>query len=55
MNIAEQKYTEVWKRFRTYLIKSDYTCSLSNFYRLTGTNYHGMGVWLVDTNSASPR
>lgn len=50
MNIAEQKYTEVWERFRTYLIKSDYTCSLSNFCRLTGTNYHGMGVWLSRHN-----
>mgnify|MGYP003412110173 FL=1 len=50
MNIAEQKYTEVWERFRTYLIKSDYTSSLSNFCRLTGTNYHGMGVWLSRHN-----
>ena len=50
MNIAEQKYTEVWERFRTYLIKSDDTCSLSNFCRLTGTNYHGMGVWLSRHN-----
>ena len=50
MDIAEQRYTDVWERFRTYLIKSDYTCSLSNFCRLTGTNYHGMGVWLSRHN-----
>lgn len=46
MDIAEHRYTRVWKRFRTYLIKSDYTCSLSEFCRLTGTNYNGMGIWL---------
>ena len=50
MDIAEQRYTDVWKRFRTYLIKSDYTCSLSEFCRLTGTNYNGMGVWLSRHN-----
>lgn len=50
MDIAEQRYTDVWERFRIYLIKSDYTCSLSNFCRLTGTNYHGMGVWLSRHN-----
>lgn len=46
MDIAEQRYTSVWKRFRTYLIKSDYSCSLSKFCRLTGTNYNGMCHWL---------
>ena len=37
----------VWKRFRTHLIKSDYSCSLSDFCRLTGTSYSGMGHWLM--------
>ena len=46
MYLAEQRYTSVWKRFRTYLIKSDYSCSLSKFCRLTGTNYNGMCHWL---------
>lgn len=37
----------VWKRFRTHLITSDYSCSLSSFCRLTGTNYKGMCLWLM--------
>lgn len=46
MDIAEHRYMAVWKRFRSYLIKSDYSCSLSEFCRFTGTNYNGMGIWL---------
>lgn len=46
MDIADQRYSNVWSRFRAYLIKSDYSCSLSSFCRLTGTNYNGMCHWL---------
>ena len=47
MEIAEHRYMTLWKRFRTHLIKSDYSCSLSDFCRLTGTSYSGMGHWLM--------
>lgn len=47
MEIAEHRYMTVWKRFRTHLIKSDYSCSLAEFCRLTGTNYNGMCLWLT--------
>ena len=47
MDIAEHRYMTLWNRFRTHLIKFDYSCSLSSFCRLTGTNYNGMCLWLT--------
>ena len=47
MDIAEHRYMTIWKRFRTHLIKFDYSCNLSSYCRLTGTNYNGMCLWLM--------
>ena len=47
MDMAEHMYMTIWKRFRTHLIKFDYSCNLSSYCRLTGTNYNGMCLWLM--------
>lgn len=46
METAEHRFSLVWKRYRDYLVKSDYNCSLSEFCKLSNTHYSSMSVWL---------
>ena len=44
MDMAEHRYMTIWKR---HLIKFEYSCNLSSYCRLTGTNYNGICLWLM--------
>lgn len=46
METAEHRFSIVWKRYRDYLVKSDYNCSLSEFCKLSNTHYSSMRTWL---------